>query len=248
MLFKFPKKKLVLHAFISELDKNIYTHFPVQNATKFYPDWWKDLPKSHFSFGNMRTQVTMKGCVGLYNLYRNSAIMPIWTDVAIKSEKTDYYYYFGDKKTISECHSLDQRKGFKEDYFHMKILSPWLFCSEKGVNFMFMEPYWNYTEEKGFEIPPGIVDFYYNYQTNINILLMRERDNYIKANTPILMIQPISERTLELKTEMLSVREYTLLKTKNLNVFSDTGYPNLIKMMNETEIRNKCPFGFGRKK
>ena len=44
-MFFFRKPKLVVDAFTSELYQHAFDYAPVDYATKFYPDWWKKLPK-----------------------------------------------------------------------------------------------------------------------------------------------------------------------------------------------------------
>ena len=44
------------------------------------------------------------------------------------------------------------------------------FKSDKNVNFYFIEPYWNFPKEKDYEVTQGMLDYYYNCYTNINLL------------------------------------------------------------------------------
>ena len=248
MLFKFKNKKLILHAFATEEDINVYTHFPVTHASKFYPDWWKKLPAGDFDWKNLSLERSMKNCPGLYTMYKNAAIIPMWSDLALKTDKENYWYQFFDKKSMCETHHKSQRGEFKRDYIHCKLTSPWLFKSDKGVNFLFMEPYWNYPEDKDYEVATGMTEYYYNRTTNVIVFLSPNKNILIKNNTPIVMIQPISERSLEIKLELVTRVEWDKVKMRNAPVSWDTGYSNMIRMVDRTDEKNKCPFGFGRKK
>ena len=101
-MFFFRKPKLILDAFTSELYQHAFEYAPVDYAIKFYPDWWKKLPKLtkpilSDNTGDATHNTNMKYCDGLTNEYRNSVIIPMWCDFLFKyNEDGSWVYNFAD--------------------------------------------------------------------------------------------------------------------------------------------------------
>ena len=249
MMHSFKNKELVLHAFISETNVSIYNFFPIQYAHKFYPDWWKSLPNFDYDFENMRPVTNMRACMGMVDLYKNSCVLPLWTDLALKWDPIggNWAYNFADNITSGAIHQLAQRKGFKESHFHFKIDSPWKFLSDKNTKFHMTDLYYNFPQQKNYDIMPGVVDYYYQTATNINILIRPSATKLIiKNNTPLYLIKPLSERKLKLKVEVLSDKDFYILKEKTRQFSFYKAYSNMKKFIQKNDEERKCPFGFGK--
>ena len=246
----FRKPKLVVDAFTSEAYQHAFDYAPVDYATKFYPDWWKKLPKPpNPIFANNRGDVigktNMKYCEGLTNEYKNSIIIPMWTDFMFKFDHDgSWVFNAADQRTFGEHHEVSQRVGFKENYLHFKIVSPWAFKSDKNVYFQCAAPYYNHTKELPWENIPGTVEFNYQYTTNINLFIKNKPSEFlIDFNTPLLHVRPLTERTLVLKKHIVSPAEYVARFTK----IPLTYKKRFLGMKRIDEDREKkCPFGFGK--
>jgi len=249
-MFFFRKPKLVVDAFTSELYQHAFDYAPVDYATKFYPDWWKKLPKmSKPIFANNKGDVinktNMKYCEGLTNEYNNSIIIPMWTDFMFKVDHDgSWVYNAADMRTWGEHHEASQRIGFKENYLHFKIVSPWAFKSDKNVYFQCGTPYYNYPKELEWENIPGTVEFHYQYTTNINLFIKKIPSEFlIDFNTPIFHVKPLSERTLVLKKHIVSATEYASRFTKVPLTYKKRFLG--MRRIDEDKAK-KCPFGFGK--
>lgn len=249
-MFFFRKPKLILDAFTSEIYQHAFEYAPVDYAIKFYPDWWKKLPKVTKpvftdNTSNVTRNTNMKYCDGLTNEYRNSVIIPMWSDFLFKyNEDGSWVYNFADSTSFGEHHKLDQRIGFKENYFHFKIVSPWAFRSDKDVYFQCGMPYYNYDTELDYENIPGTVEFHHQHTTNMNLFIKNKPSEFlIEFNTPIFHVKPLSERTLVLNKHIVSTKEF-------ISKFSPTPFTYKKRFLTMKRIKEdkekKCPFGFGK--
>ena len=87
MFFFFKRKKIVVDCFTDNYSINEL--FPIQTANNFYPDWWKNLPKTYDAmnkWGLRVSQSTMKKCPAIIDLYKTGFIMPLWSDLQILSD------------------------------------------------------------------------------------------------------------------------------------------------------------------
>jgi len=249
-MFFFRKPKLILDAFTSEVYQHAFDYAPVDYAIKFYPDWWKKLPKLTkpvFSDnkGNVTSNTNMKYCDGLTNEYKNSIIIPMWTDFMFKyNEDGSWLYNFADQVSRGEQHPVNQRIGFKENYLHFKIVSPWAFKSDKDVYFQTTMPYYNYDKELEYENIPGTAEFHYQHTTNINLFIKNKPSDFlIHFNTPMFHVKPLSERTLVLKKHIVSAKEF-------ISKFLPQPFTYKKRFLTMKRIKEdrekKCPFGFGK--
>ena len=103
----------------------------------------------------------------------------MWTDFMFKVDHDgSWVYNAADMRTWGEHHETSQRIGFKENYLHFKIVSPWAFKSDKNVYFQCGMPYYNYPKELEWENIPGTVEFHYQYTTNINLFIKKYHQNF----------------------------------------------------------------------
>jgi hypothetical protein len=250
-MFFFRKPKLVVDAFTSENFHHAFDYAPVDYATKFYPEWWKKLPElTHPIIDNNNVVVSktnMKYCEGLTSEYRNSIIIPLWSDFMFKCKSDgSWTYNFSDRKSFGEQHPIDQRIGFKENYLHFKIISPWSLKSDKNVYFQTTTPYYNYSKELEYENIPGTLEFYYQCRNNINLFVKNKPTEFsICHGSPLIHIKPLSERNLVLKKHLLTNTEYER-KFKTTQFTYNKLYLNKKSIKKDNENEKKCPFGFGK--
>jgi len=247
MLFFFKQKPIVVDAFCTEKAAQAYQFAPIDYATKFYPDWWKRLPKNGFDWDIMKPANNMKNCVGMTNEYQNSLIIPMWSDLAVKWESQEKWkYQYSDGTSHASSHPVEQRGDFKKDHFQLKITSPWLIESEKDILFQWKVPYYNFNEQLPYDVLPGTLEFYYQHASHINLLLKPgvSQNIIIKFGTPMVHLRPLSERKVVLKTHLITVQEYA---KRNLYALRPTFTKSYTHLKKNTETKErKCPFGFGK--
>ena len=257
MMFFFKRKIIHLDCFTTE--SSVYELFPVDYSHKFYPDWWKKLPKQvnipesqDTNNLNIGFVPTMKSCIGFTEFYQNSITIPMWTDMLIKVNKEKNYYdtFFSDTKTKINKHFPRQMEGLidTQDYLHFKIDSPWFFSCKNDVRFSWTQPSWNFNPIDKIVIPPAIIDYKYQIGTNINffgkyVAENTKKDILIEAGQPMVNIIPLSERKLKFHNHLIGEDEYNkiVMPYKTQNTFHSV-YNSRKKFLDKKET--KCPFGF----
>lgn len=92
------KKPIFLDLYTDRPD--VYHYSQWQYAAKNKPKWWKRLPKSLTpTIDNPWGATNMKHCAGFNDLYANSFLMPMWSDLLVEIAPEDqhgYRYQFAD--------------------------------------------------------------------------------------------------------------------------------------------------------
>jgi hypothetical protein len=187
-MFLFKKKKLILECFTKV--KGI-ADIGIPPASKFIPDWWKDLPKTIFGPNHVGMAVprqTMRSCAGFIDLYNRGNILPMWSDVLIEVNETSYTWQFADHNApgiVEHGPHQYSTENFKfENFKHAKLEAPWLVRCDKDVKFLAIEPvYNNLVNDYGIKYLPGVVDFKYQHGINVNFfipsVIRRIKINYL---------------------------------------------------------------------
>lgn len=244
MLLFFLKKPLVVDAFCPESYNFAYELAPIDYSHKFYPNWWKTLPTKEFDWEKMDCDPNMKKCNGFLEYYQNGFMIPMWSDVAIKTKGGGAYEYrFSDQISQITHHGAIQRNNIYDDYINLKINSPWVLKSSKGVKFHYSHPFWNNEKLDYFGLP-GTLDFYYQYTTHINMLCLNKKAQImIPFGRPMAHILPLTERKVVLKKHLVTDIEMKKIRTFRYNHITFIGKYNLVKKT-VIEKEKKCPFGF----
>ena len=242
MIFIFKEKPIIIDCFSA--DQNVVDLFPIQKASKFFPEWWKKLPKTYFEKNVERS--TMKSCYGFTEHYQHGFIIPLWLDLNIHVNHNSYEWKSMSSLKIDE-HPQFQRGDYLNDskYGHLKIISSWkIKCNEK-IHFTYTQPVWNFNIPEELIIPPGTLEFKYQHTTNINAFVKFQnnpKNIFLRAGQPMVHITPLSERPIKIKNHLISQKEmdnmYPIFSFKN-------SYYKLKKLRKEKESR--CPFGFDKK-
>ena len=212
--FHIPKKKIVLNFYTNRSD--MFECAPVQKASKFFPDWWKELP-STVSFDNqLAARPTMKSCEGFLELYRTGFVYPLWSDLSlvVGAKGTESYkYQFADEESTINVHPSAQRgAGFSSyDFQHLKLISPWACRCDEDVKFVAIQSSWNFPTSTRPIIPPAVVDFKYQSGIHINMFIQREDidvEHALHAGQPLVHFLPLDNRGLEIKLNLTSTEEY----------------------------------------
>ena len=244
MFFFFRKKKIVVDAFTCMYTAHEY--FPIQNAIKTVPDWWKSLPKEYTTATDLGISLnlpTMKKCDGFLDLFNRGFILPLWSDVIINTQDNGYYQFqwANIKTSVIMTHDMRQYGSvISNNFTHMKIISPWVLREKTGVKFVWMNPSWNRLFSDNLNILPGVMDFKYQQDTNINILIEKKNHTYkLSAGEAMAHIIPLTDDKVEIKNHLISEQEY---QQKIAHFMFTSKYKRMKQIIDGRE--SKCPFGF----
>jgi len=245
-MFFLPKKKVVLHCYT---DVPAYSEYaPIEKASNFFPDWWKNLPKS-YKEGDLQSS-TMKGCVGFTDLYSRGFILPMWSEVNIAIGEIGnlaWRYQYRDKTSHASFHPAIQRGDYlpENHYQHLKLVAPWRFHCDYDVDFMFVEPTYNMEELNTYKVLPGVLNFKYQSSVNVNLMITKKPEAYelqIPFLRPMAHIIPLDNKEIEIKVSYDPEKhKYYSDLSKNLTLHN---YRTRKKIIKEKE-KKRCPFNFG---
>jgi hypothetical protein len=236
MLFKFPKKKIVLDCFTT--DTSVIEYAPIHYAIKHIPEWWKNLPARPPTVEHR----TARQCAGIIDYYKKSIAIPLWSDCCIEFlENGMYRWYFADGKSHLDTHNVSQRTGFLDEYLHLKFMSPWNFKSEKGINWVWSHPTYNYAHSNDIVCLPGIAEYHYQSGTNINMMLPYEKSKkfFIPQGQPLALLTPMSDRKVEIVRHLVTEAEIKKLRDRVSSITFVDKYKASIK---RKEQFLDCPY------
>jgi len=239
ILFKFPKKKIVLDCFT--FSETTLKTAPIANAIKIIPEWWKKLPDSYFDSKDLEPHGTMKRCVGMVEYYKKSIAMPLWTDLIIKINKDrSYNWQFSDMSSNAAHHETEfQATNFLVNYGHVKFITPWRFKCKEDIDWVWSHPTYNYPNHNDIVSFPGIVNYYRQYASNVNLMFPTDQPKkiFIPQGAPLAFITPMSDRKVEVVRHLVDDKEY---KNLHSSVISFLGsYATHQKRRKEF---SDCPF------
>jgi hypothetical protein len=249
-MFFFRPKVINVDCFTS--DASAHTHFPIDYTYKFFPEWWKKLPKTYMDPMNIERK-TIKKCVGFNSFFKKGLTIPMWCDLKIDIMPDEKYLKseFSSEDYYSESHNIQQMKGYlDEGYFHIKLISPWIFRCKENVDFVWTQHTWNFSNPSSIIIPPAVVDYKYQSGTNINMFVNMKQTTkniLIEAGQPMINIVPLSDQKLKIHHHLVSSEELRRIYTPyGFKFFAFNGlYDKIKKMTDERESsEKKCPFGF----
>jgi hypothetical protein len=105
-MFFFKSKVIHLDCFTSKVIP--HNLFPIDYTHKFFPQWWKDLPKVLDNPNQFWGMNTAKTCAGLNNFYSNGVTIPLWSDLLIQINGQNIKWQFSDRITETSNHPLKQ--------------------------------------------------------------------------------------------------------------------------------------------
>ena len=246
MFFWFKKNKVVLDCFT--VDSFTYNYCKIDKATNFYPEWWKKLDTK------INNRPTMKHCRGFTRLYTNSFIIPCWEDMQIKLFANDYSWVNSRLPDSISSHSEIQYKGFIDTsrYQHIKIPSPWYLKSNRFVEFAFTDPIWNRSNVSDYTVLPGVVDYKYQPDTAVNLLIEYTEEGKIIefcVGEPLVCLTPLTEVEVDIRTHLIDRKDLGgLVPSNEVGLVADISKKYSIRkkfINNIDKNKKKCPFGFG---
>jgi len=261
VLFKFKKKKIVVDAFTK--NPAAYELFPIQDAKRYIPDWFKEIPASqkmrHPNNSDIYDEVgTLKNCPGFINLYKTGFIIPTWCDIQVQLQESgehDVYQAGYDNRSDHVSHPPYQWGAPKNTTFdnliHIKFHPPWQIKEKSGINFLLTAPTWNQYPSMIPNIVPGVINAEYSLPPNINTFWPKKSCRYkMEAGTPFAHLVPLTENDVEIKTHLIDSQEWDN-NLKNETSMWKWAFFNQYGRMKKEKLKNKernkdskCPFGF----
>ena len=206
-------KPLILNCYTA--DEKVYHNAKINYATKFMPGWFKKTP-NEVLLKNGDTVGSIKNCYGITEMYRTAIVIPCWTEFKLDilhKDNEDVYRWTTAKRDFEvEPHPQEQYQKFAgKDGTSIKLISPWKFQCDEDVNFVWHQPTWNMRDilDK-LTLLPATVDYYTQHATEINYFLVRrdfERKVVLKGLEPLVMIQAMDARKVEIKNHLVTQAE-----------------------------------------
>jgi len=245
---------VTVNCFISELHTAAAEYAPVEKASSFIPQWFKDLPspsdndilKYGLGIPGTPTEITtIKHCQGLVNAMTAGIIIPMWSELAINWDADKLQFKFADTYSELHTHNNVQAKGFLDDYHILKLVSPWVLgCSEpmKFASFpttLFSGMNTEYRQLYGIL---KTVSSKNALSTNQFLLLKKQQSvNTVMINfrTPILHYVPMNnDKKLKVKC-IVDTKEHDRLRAiAGVRPFF---FRNSLKQLVLDRVKNKCP-------
>jgi len=260
MFFWFKRPKIILDTFCAGQD--LADLFPLEPADQFLPNWFKDLPNTaDVKIKGQEAEIsTMKYCPGIRNIYEHSFVLRNWTEYNLTVD--DRGNLDIDSPGQAESHPPVQYGSGFPKMINCKLHSPWVFREKTGVMFTWMGAEYNHPGAQ-YKIMNGMIDYRYQHGTNVNIMLpMPEKlpeqlsalkftipSKYrytFKAGVPLVLIAPMSEKKVEVKTHVVTPEEFNRMgKHPHSRIGAYYNTRKFLRDKDEREAaRKKCPFGF----
>jgi hypothetical protein len=228
MLFFFRKPKVTVDCFIDS--KIMADTYSIRRATKLTPIWWQDLtPTCPVSISGITEQApTSKQCSGFLSLYKESWMVPLWSDLIVHTASNGQYKYkFASNETWATMHTHPsyQYQGGFTDKIHFKINCPWHLAENRKTKFLFLPATWSLADSHAqLHFLPGILDFTSNHAIHANALAPKAEQQYrFFAGSPLIHLVPLTEHEVKFKTHAVTEQEFKQLQKdthpRNLNKF-----------------------------
>lgn len=219
MFFFCKPKTVVLDAFVT--DKNLAELLPPAPAIKHRPKWWgKIAPEQPIktSSGLVFDESTIRRCRGFKDYYsEQTLIVPLWTSFVMEFDQHTYKYVFPNEHNELAYHTESSRGSeYLKGYHHLKLMSPWKFREKSGIDFLFSQPFYNFTDPTKLIIPPGTVNYKYQNSTHLNFFVKHPENGETDrvaydAGQPIIHLSPMTERKLDLRIHIVTKPEFDQL-------------------------------------
>lgn len=218
MFHFFKKKKIVLDCFTNV--PAVYDNCKIDYGSRYYPDWWKQTPKTLNDYN------TIKNCRAFIDYYKTGIVIPSWFEADLhlfeKNDPENRWFtmkYSNDHVDLSQSHDSVQFLDFAQDSGrNIKIKSPWAFRTNKDIGFAWTQPTWSMRNVfKHFSLLPGVINFKYQHHTHINFFIELSETPItvtIPPLTPLVMLHPLTDEKVEIKTHLVSDNEYNRIFSK----------------------------------
>lgn len=218
MIDFFFRKKEVTVDFFTDV-AGVYNMAKPTQSAKILPQWFKNMPKSydaHDEFVGSYKLPTMKSCPGIIDYYKNSVVLPVWSDFILNVTPENYGYLFSNRGFDVDEHSNKQTHNAFDEYHHAKFISPWKIRCKSDIDFLIVEPFWNSCTNtnrfENFHIFSGCVNFKYISHLNINVLIKKTNARVeFSLGEPFVNIFPLTNKKIKIATHLVDSQELDIL-------------------------------------
>jgi len=209
------------------------------HASKFMPNWWKNLPKVYETQFNAQTN--MRHCAGFIDYFRVGVGLPMWSDLDVKIGKSGdsfYAWQYSDGESNATSHNPDEGGVFLDikKVVHLKLIYPWRFKCQEDINWLWTQFGWQHPTTIKYQVLPGSLSFKYQTGANINILFSRQENESLaqfKFMEPLVHMAPMSEKKVLIKHHLIDEKEFLKIqKTVTKSSFVGT-YKKIKKYLKE---------------
>jgi hypothetical protein len=205
---------------------------PPTTGIKNAPTWWKI--KSNF-----KPHIT--SCPGIIELYKKSITIPLWVDYEIEynNEFMDIKVPGAGAYNIHEYvtgHDPNQYNNAFSDYYHIKLINPWLIETKELIPFLMIDATWNRENFDDYTIPPGILEFKHQHSCHINIFLRKSKDTKkikFSAGSKFTHLVPLEDYNFEIKYKKIDIEQF--LDLMPLTIAEDNNYYKIRKIAEDNK-------------
>lgn len=185
----------------------------IKPATKFVPDWYKDMPMTTQSLEehnapNIKIAVDvpmMKRCLPVRDYLTSGYIIPYWSETLLRKSSKGHYVdllasnpdWISKYNIGVDWHNIKQIKNSPLEELSdgekvIKLSCPWTIATPKGYSTLFFSPFYH---ENDVTILPAIVDTdTHVVPTNFPAIIMGEEVK-IEMGAPIIQAIPFKRET-----------------------------------------------------
>jgi hypothetical protein len=220
-VFWFKSKPIIVDCFTD--NSAAFDYGKVKLANKFTPDWWNNLP-SLVDEGEIYPMPSMKTCIGFVELLKRGFMIPLWSDFALDiKENGNFSWQFSDGFSSCIPHYASQRGSWfpKENFVHLKLLSPWVLVEKTGVQWHAAHCSWNVNPFDGYFAPSALIEFYHQSNTHINLFFAyngRDKKYLLNHGTPLTHYVPLSDKPIVLKHHLVTTSEVNRIANKQIPI------------------------------
>lgn len=165
-----------------------------------------------------------KVCPAINNYLNNGIKFRAWTTIRVRINPdgtTDHLKGSEDSGPgiLVGQHSPDQYQYiYQQNKTAFKLSNPWILKCNQDVKFLFTESHYstNIFRENNLIIAPGLIDYKYQFATNIHIIADIKKDPYeitIPYGTPLVTLFPLTEKEIDFECELVSQEKYNQIHT-----------------------------------
>lgn len=212
------------------IDVTGYTYHPsyIQTCPLVYknkerPGWLKKLKNFTVDI-DKQSQIPVKTptvgvCPGIRDYLSEGIQLSLWTDISIQIFPDGAWSHYvrpgWTDITIGE-HPKPQYGDAYNNRVSLKLSSPWYIKTEEDIKFVFVESHYStsFFRDNDLFLPPGIISYKWQHSTNVHISFPIKPEPYIvhfKHGTPLITMFPMTERTINFKTELISYEKWGAL-------------------------------------
>lgn len=261
MLFFFKKKTITIDFVVPAEFSYVAEYSPVRKASKFVPEWYRNVRPSSVNellergiydreSGSFKPPETnVRGCVGIKGALTKGMIIPLWSDLLVETFKDDtsYTYYFSDGKSSMEEHKNQQLGNFSNNYYHLKLKSPWVMAASRPFEYIYLPLTYHTGLDVNYLPYPAITHTISKYNSagvNAFIVVKKDEDRklLIKQNSPVVHMVPITESEVKFNNVVDTDYYYKLFALHNQMKFINKGFTQKLFDKKYNDEESKCPF------